>query len=183
VTVRLQTLERSEIVGRRRGTDAATPGSEAEHPGDRACWSPRTVRPAQVKPGSERGLGLTGADVPPLLQTIETDPYHPPAPLNCSGVGDELAALNDLLGPDIDAPPETSDAKTGLASKGANLTRGLVRYGGVVRFVTGASNKDKALQKAVLAGYARRGFLRGLQALPRCGERPPPPAHPSKPRR
>ncbi|THD60313.1 hypothetical protein [Phenylobacterium sp.] len=141
---------------------------------------------AQVKPGSERGLGLTGADIPPLLQTIEADPYQLPAPLNCSGVGDELTTLNDLLGPDIDAEPVVADTKTNLASKGANLARGLVPYGGVVRFVTGASGKDKALQKAVLAGYARRGFLRGLQALPRCGETPappPPPAPHQKPRR
>jgi hypothetical protein len=136
---------------------------------------------AQVKPGSERGLGLTGAEVPPLLQTVEAAPYALPAPLDCPSVATDLAALNDLLGLDIDAEPAATDTKTNVTAKGASLARGLIPYGGVVRFVTGAGAKDKALQKAVLAGYARRGFLRGLQALPRCGAeapaQPPAPAH------
>jgi hypothetical protein len=141
---------------------------------------------AQVKAGSEKGLGLTGADVPALLVTVEAAPYQLPAPLDCAVVAGELAGLDELLGLDIDAEPVEIDTKASFTAKGANVARGLIPYGGVVRFVTGAGAKDKALQKAVLAGYARRGFLRGLQALPRCGagpQMPPPAAAPRKSRR
>ena len=55
----------------------------------------------------------------------------------------------------------------------------MVPYGGVVRFVTGANKKDKALRQAVLAGYARRGFLRGVELSLKCPTAAP--ATPSTP--
>ncbi|MGZ3375251.1 MAG: hypothetical protein ACXU8S_01515 [Phenylobacterium sp.] len=131
---------------------------------------------AQVKPGSESGLGLTGADVPPLLAAVKTDPYKAPAVPACDTVPAEILAISDLIGPDLDTPPEPEDTKKSLMSKGADVARGLVPYGGIVRFATGANKKDKELREAVLAGYARRGFLRGLEANLKCHPDPPPPA-------
>ena len=134
---------------------------------------------AQVKPGSETGLGLSGADVPPLLATIKADPYKAPESPACDTVPAEILAINDLLGPDLDTPPEPDDNKKSLVSKGEGVARSLVPYGGVVRFVTGANKKDKELREAVVAGYARRGFLRGLESNLKCHPDPPPPeAHP-----
>lgn len=132
---------------------------------------------AQVKPGSDTGLGLSGADVPPLLAAIKADPYKAPAAPACDTVPAEILAINDLLGPDLDTPPETDDTKKSLASKSAGVARSLVPYGGVVRFVTGANKKDKELREAIVAGYARRGFLRGLESNLKCHPDPPPAAH------
>jgi hypothetical protein len=131
---------------------------------------------AQVKAGSESGLGLTGADVPQLLKDIKADPYKAPVAPACDTVPAEILAIGDLLGPDLDTPPEPVDKTRNLTSKGADVARGLVPYGGVVRFVTGANKKDKALREAVLAGYARRGFLRGVLLHLKC--RPDPSARP-----
>ena len=115
---------------------------------------------AQVKPGSESGLGLTGADVPPLLAAIKTEPYKAPAAPACDTVPAEILAIDDLIGADLDTPPEPEDNKKSLISKGEGLARGLVPYGGVVRFVTGANKKDKELREAVpSAAAARRRFL------------------------
>ena len=130
---------------------------------------------AQVKPGSETGLGLTGADVPPLLATIKADPYKAPAAPACDTVPAEILAIDDLLGPDLDTPPEPDDNKKSLVSKGEGVARSLVPYGGVVRFVTGANKKDKELREAVMAGYARRGFLRGIESSLKCHPDPPTP--------
>ena len=138
------------------------------------------VARAQVKAGSDTGLGLTGADVPPLLATIKADPYKAPTAPACDTVPAEILAINDLLGPDLDIPPEAEDTKKSLMSKGEGLARGLVPYGGVVRFVTGANKKDKELREAIMAGYARRGFLRGVQVNLKCHPDPPPePAPPA----
>jgi hypothetical protein len=124
---------------------------------------------AQVKPGSESGLGLSGADVPPLLAAIKAEPYKAPAAPACDTVPAEILAISELLGADLDAPPpEPEDSKKSLMSKSEGVARSLVPYGGVVRFVTGANKKDKELREAVLAGYARRGFLRGLQLNLKC---------------
>jgi hypothetical protein len=135
---------------------------------------------AQVKSGAETGLGLTGADVPPLLQTVEAHPYAPPTAMTCPALTAALTELDDLLGPDIDndteAEPQSRSDK--VRSSGGDLVRGLVPYGGVVRTLTGASKKDKLLAKAVTAGYARRGFLRGLALTRKCAPpvTAPPPA-------
>ncbi|HLZ74498.1 hypothetical protein [Phenylobacterium sp.] len=140
---------------------------------------------AQVKAGSETGLGLTGADVPPLLATIKADPYKAPTAPACDTVPAEILAINDLIGADLDTPPEPEDNKKSLIAKSGDVARGLVPYGGVVRFVTGANKKDKELREAVLAGYARRGFLRGVEVNMKCHPDPPPPtpAPPAPPAR
>jgi hypothetical protein len=137
---------------------------------------------AQVKPGSESGLGLTGADVPPLLAAIKAEPYKAPVMPACDTVPAEILAINDLIGADLDTPPEPEDTKKSLIAKGSDVARGLVPYGGVVRFVTGANKKDKELREAMLAGYARRGFLRGVQVNLKCHPDPPPsePAPPAR---
>jgi hypothetical protein len=148
-----------------------------------ACIAAGGAALAQVKPGSESGLGLRGAEVPPLLATIKLAPYKAPDAPACDTVPAEILAIDDLLGDDLDAPPPApEDSKKSLLSKGGDVARGLVPYGGVVRFVTGANKKDKDLREAVLAGYARRGFLRGVQLNLKCHAAPaaadPAPAKP-----
>jgi hypothetical protein len=119
---------------------------------------------AQPTPGSQQGLGLTGADVPPLLKTVRADPYRAPAEPACESIPQEILALNQVLGPDVDG----EQAKTGKAHMAMNYARGMIPYHGYVRFLTRADSKDNALQKAVTAGVARRAFLRGLEAHMQC---------------
>ena len=141
------------------------------------------MRRARPRPRSSRvrraAWASTGADIPPLLAAIKAEPYKAPVAPACDTVPAEILAINDLLGADLDAPPpEPEDSKKSLLSKGGDVARGLVPYGGVVRFVTGANKKDKELREAVLAGYARRGFLRGVETNLNCHPDPPPSAHP-----
>ena len=130
-----------------------------------AAWS-------QVKPGSETGLGLTGAEVPPLLQAIKAEPYKAPGAQACETVPAEIQQITDLVGPDVDfIPPETdatTDVKNTAMKSGASMVRGMVPYGSVLRYVTGANKKDAALREAIFAGYARRGFLRGVEMNLKC---------------
>lgn len=138
---------------------------------------------SQVKPGSESGLGLTGADVPRLLKDIKAAPYRAPDAPACLTVPYELTEIDDLLGPDIDGQAEHQEKS--LTDRGIQAARGLVPYGGVVRFVTGANKKDQELREAVMAGYARRGYLRGVEFNLKCAPDPPPPApdpDPAKPK-
>jgi hypothetical protein len=124
---------------------------------------------AQVKPGSQQWLGLMGADIPPILQQARADPYRAAAEPACETIPREIMALNEALGPDVDA----LKTRTGARQMAAGYVRGMVPYRGVVRFLTGADGKDKKLQAAATAGYARRGFLRGLEASLHCA--PPEP--------
>lgn len=122
-----------------------------------ACASVARAEP--VHPGEEQGLGLTGASVPPLLKDVRRDPYAMPGDMSCPGVLAEISALDDVLGPDVDTP-RTTQAKSGpdvLAG-----VRSVLPYGGVVRLFTRADHKDRELVNAALAGWERRGFLKGL---------------------
>ena len=124
----------------------------------------------QVRPGSDRGLGLTGADIPPLLKKVQANPYRAPAEPACESIPREILALDQVLGPDVDAAGPQRSRVRELAS---GAVRRLIPYRGWVRFLTQANEKDKKLQKAATAGYARRGFLRGLEANMQCAAQAP----------
>jgi hypothetical protein len=123
---------------------------------------------AQVTPGSQQGLGLTGGDIPPILKAVQADPYRYPAAPACESIPQEILALDQVLGPDVDG----EQAKSSKAHMAMNYARGMIPYRGYVRFLTRADSRDKALQAAATAGYARRGFLRGLEAHLQCAPTP-----------
>jgi hypothetical protein len=118
----------------------------------------------QVTPGSQQGLGLTGASIPPLLKKVQADPYRAPSEPACQSIPEEILALDKVLGPDVDG----QKTKPGMAHTAVNYVRHAIPYRGWVRFLTRADSKDNALQTAATAGFARRAFLRGLEAHMEC---------------
>ena len=107
-----------------------------------------------------------GPEIPEALKAVAADPYRAPAEPACQSIPAELAVLNDALGPDADEHVKEKSHAVANALSGA--VRRMIPYRGVVRFLTGAGEKDKALRAAVMAGFARRGFLRGLEANLHC---------------
>ncbi|RAK56993.1 hypothetical protein [Phenylobacterium deserti] len=134
-----------------------------------------TASAEPVKVGEQTGLGLTGPKVPDTLKKAKEDPYRPPADPHCESVPKELAALDEVLGPDADAPEEKEPAiQPGKIIGG--VVRGMIPHRGVVRFVTGADKKEDELKDAAMAGYARRGYLKGLSKTLVCNPPGPPAA-------
>jgi hypothetical protein len=118
-----------------------------------------------VRIGETQGLGLLGASTPDILQKAKDDPYAPPAEPACRTVPAEIDALNAVLGPDADQPQK----KTNHAAKWVGgAIRGLIPHRDVIRFLTGAGKKDDALKQAAMAGWARRGYLKGLAKTLDC---------------
>jgi len=132
-----------------------------------AC-APFAAHAQQVHPGETDGLGLTGAKTPELLKEVAANPYRAPAEPACETIPAELVALNQVLGVDADqAKPKTSLVrKAGKAIEGT--VRGFIPYRDEVRFLTQADKKDHQLMDATQAAWARRGFLRGLEANLHC---------------
>lgn len=125
----------------------------------------------EVHPGEQSWLGLTGADIPDLLKTVAANPYKAPAEPACETIPAEILALNEVLGSDVDqAAPKKSYVAAFAVRQVKGAVRGLVPYRGAIRFLTGADRKDHELVAAAQAGYARRGFLRGLEANLHCGD-------------
>jgi predicted methyltransferase MtxX (methanogen marker protein 4) len=122
--------------------------------------------------GDDNGLGISGADTPPALQAIVTAPYALPSPSDCVVVAHEIADLDELLGPDVDAPPPAkADLEHSAGQAFGSAVRGAIPYRWVLRWMTQAGRLDRELRQAILAGTARRGFLKGIQRGRAC---PPP---------
>lgn len=127
---------------------------------------PQTVESAVQQPFED--LNLVRMEVPAVLRQAAHAPYAAPEPADCPGLAVAIGELDALLGPDLDRPPaEDEDEAEALIS---GLIRGAVGlpFGGVIRRVTGAAARDRDLRRAILAGVARRSFLKGLASSHGC---------------
>ncbi|HEY0435066.1 MAG TPA: hypothetical protein VGC92_00385 [Phenylobacterium sp.] len=131
--------------------------------------APLAARAQEIHPGEQHGLGLTGPRIPAILQAVAADPYKAPAEPACETIPAEILALDQVLGADADDPkPKKSYVVSYAERMAGGAIRGMVPYRGAIRFLTGADHKDHQLMDAARAGWARRGFLRGLEANLRC---------------
>jgi hypothetical protein len=120
------------------------------------------VRPGEIPTFS---LGLMGQHTPDILKKAKADPYAPPAEPVCQALPAEIDALNDALGPDADQSP----LKTNRVGKWVGgAVRGLIPHRDVIRLLTQAGKKDDELKQAAMAGWARRGYLKGLAKTLDC---------------
>lgn len=115
---------------------------------------------AEEMVSGEGGLGISGSDTPPALQAIVAAPYALQTPRDCAAMAREIAELDKLLGPDVDAMAAERD-ETGQAFGSA--MRSFIPYRWVMRLATQAGRRDRELRLAVLAGTARRSYLKGLR--------------------
>lgn len=113
-----------------------------------------------------RDLGFVRRRVPEALVRAATAPYAP-SDGDCAALATEIAVLDQILGPDVDQAPADGSGTTALV---ASALGGVVSlpYRGVVRQITGAARRDRIAEQAVLAGIARRGFLKGLSLARSC---------------
>jgi len=133
--------------------------------------APVAARAEVVKPGQEQGLGLLPGDIPDVLKTAKADPYAaPPAPA-CESIPREIATLDTVLGPDADAPPQKTKAANQAGDLMTDAVKSLIPHRGVVRLLTGASRRDKQRADAAMAGWTRRGYLKGMYLNLGCAER------------
>lgn len=133
------------------------PGPRGAEPGA----PPRaTGRSDAMVTGDGGGLGISGPKTPAALQGIVADPYVLPSPPDCAAMARDIAALDEILGPDVDAVAASRDA-TGDAFGSA--MRGVIPYRWVMRLMTQAGRRDRDLRLAVLAGTARRAYLKGVR--------------------
>jgi len=123
-------------------------------------------------------LNVVRADIPEVLRAAAAAPYAVPADASCGGLAAGIRALDEVLGPDLDAPPTAGnpgllergeDAATGALQRTAE---GVIPFRGWVRKLTGAERYARQVSAAITAGGVRRGFLRGLAAARACTAAP-----------
>jgi hypothetical protein len=123
-------------------------------------------------------LNLVNAPIPEALVAAQQAPYALPASLDCMALAADIRKLDEVLGPDLDAP--ASEAHRGLVERGVDgvggaavgalqrTAEGVVPFRGWVRKLSGAERYSQRVAAAIAAGTVRRGFLKGLAAAQKC---------------
>ncbi|WP_374570072.1 hypothetical protein [Phenylobacterium sp.] len=133
-----------------------------------------------------RDVNVLRTKIPAVLLEALADPYaRPDKRLTCHTIEALLAPLDDALGPDLDQPPEPGDSmgeqgRDGALGMVAGAASDVIPFRSWVRKLTGAERHDRLVQKSILAGAVRRGYLKGLGESKGCNP-PATPAHMAEP--
>lgn len=112
-----------------------------------------------------RDVGIEKTKIPPILIAAGENPYA--TPKTCAQISTGIRNLSATLGPDLDSGEKAKRA--GIAEVGGSaVVNSIIPFRGVVREVSGAASAERRLEAAISAGYARRGYLRGLQTARGC---------------
>ncbi len=115
-----------------------------------------------------RDLNMVHDQVPPILWRAVLSPYDRSGLDGCPALLAEIAALDVVLGADIDAKsPQENSGGEEIISDALQGVIGLP-FRGIVRRLSGANDREDARLRAILAGMVRRGHLKGLAAERGC---------------
>ena len=109
-----------------------------------------------------RDLGIMRKAIPDALAAAVAAPYAIKDPANCSTLVAEIARLDVVLGPDLDAKQAKPGGAAGEMLFDAFQGALDIPFRGAVRRLSGAEKRDRARAAAVLAGMVRRGWLKGV---------------------
>jgi hypothetical protein len=119
-------------------------------------------------------LNLVSAPIPESLARAQQAPYGMPSDSSCTGLAQDIRALDADLGPDLDAP--ASESNPGLIERGGSAVagavqktaEGIVPFRGWVRKLSGAERYSRKVAAAIAAGTVRRAYLKGMSQAKGC---------------
>ena len=143
-----------------------------------ACASQDSSNVASAATTPLSDLNLVNAPIPEILAAAQRAPYVAPSDTSCASLAAQVRALDEVLGPDLDAPPteanpgliERGGVAVGEAATGAlrRTAEGVIPFRSWVRKLTGAERYSKQVAAAIAAGTVRRAFLKGLAVANAC---------------
>ncbi len=133
--------------------------------------APQNVTAGDVVTSPLQTFNIKKDDIPPVLIAAREDSYGLAGLRTCRAIGTEIGKLDAVLGPDIDvASDQTRDEKRGNAVgvMAKSVISSFIPFGGVIREVTGAADRERQWQVALYAGASRRAFLKGYGQARGC---------------
>jgi hypothetical protein len=142
-----------------------------------------TPAPAPPSPGSHvrdtaqdivtqpaRDVGVSKVKIPTVLAKASDAPYSLEGLKTCRQILGAVQELNLALGPDFHAGDKYQENRMAKLAEagGTTVVNSFIPFRGLVREATGAAPADRRLRAATSAGYARRGFLRGVYLNRKC---------------
>jgi len=127
-------------------------------------------RAGEIATQPVRDVGAQKIDIPPAIQQAAAAPYSLAGTRTCAQLNHAIFELNDALGPDYSGGVTVHEDKAGkLAEAGGKaVVNTIIPFRGLVREISGAAPAQRRLDAAIQAGYARRGFLRGVATARKC---------------
>ena len=114
-----------------------------------------------------RNANVVKQAIPPVLTAAMANPYARPRLVSCKAITADVAALTSALGPDFDAG--VAAERPGLAPSAVRVAANtFIPFQGLLRYVSGAEAHDRQVVKAIIAGSARRSYLKGLGEARGC---------------
>jgi hypothetical protein len=115
-------------------------------------------------------VGAKKTVVPPVLQRAIAAPYGSAGTASCAQIRSGLGQLNAVLGPDFAAGASYNEDRASKIAEagGKTIVNSIIPFRGLVREISGAAPAQRRLNAAIDAGYARRGYLRGMARAKGC---------------
>lgn len=108
-------------------------------------------------------LNLRNKDIPAILAEAQQAPYDLAGVTDCASAFAAVSRLDEVLGPDVDAPDEEGDSIVGKGLElGGNVLGGLIPFRGIVRQLSGANAERARWEASIFAGVTRRSYLKGF---------------------
>jgi len=148
----------------------AMPATAREPSPDREPEKPVTdkdVSAADVAATPVTDLNLRKDELPPVLTAAVQQAYSLRGLATCQQLAAAIGELDAALGDDVDLP-QSGDRRTSGGRLAQSVVGSFIPFRGLIREVSGASNREREVQSAVLAGVARRAFLKGTGQARGC---------------
>lgn len=115
-------------------------------------------------------VGAAETTIPDVLQRARDNPYDLTGLRTCAQIKASVEELSTVLGPDFAVGNNKQENKAERLAEagGKTIVNTLIPFRGLVREISGAAPAQRRLAAAIDAGFARRGFLRGVSLMRRC---------------
>jgi hypothetical protein len=150
---------------------AATPAlAQQDAPKQPNRWQATGQAAGRIASQPASDVGVRKTVIPPVLQKAISNPYALTGLRTCAQLNAALKDLNTTLGPDFTAGSTTNENRASKIAEagGRSVVNAFIPFRGIVREVSGAAPAQRRLNAATDAGYARRGFLRGVATQRKC---------------
>jgi hypothetical protein len=112
-------------------------------------------------------LNLKKDEIPELLLAAEQRPYSLRGLDTCRQLATAIGEFDAVLGDDLDVP-QAGGRRLSATRVAQSVVGAFIPFRGVIREISGANQHDRTLQAAILAGVARRSFLKGIGQAKGC---------------
>lgn len=114
-----------------------------------------------------RDLNLMRDDLPEVLAEAIMATYASERLFECADIEREIARLDAVLGTDLDQEQD-EEGRISVGRLAEQAVGSFIPFRSIIREISGAADAQRDLRGAIVAGFTRRGFLKGLGEARDC---------------